>query len=1127
MKDSLLVGLNPWPWLVTWFACTLGILHAAPLPDISTVAADLTMPELVDTPPAAGKRVRLELFKDTPPIILYLPNDWKPEKKFPVIIELAGNGNFKNNFGDTSSGLPEGSKLGYGLSGGKGFVWACVPFLNEAGNQTAMMWWGDAPSYRPDSTVAFLKRAVPTICVRFSGDPQRVILCGFSRGAIAANAIGLHDDEIAALWRGFVCYSHYDGISTRWPFAGADAVTARQRLARLQGRPQLICCESTTAVTRKYLESTGIQGDFTFLETGFRNHNDAWALRPSTARDTARKWLANVIKEHTPTIYQDQKLGALDFPIGAVGGSVIRMNGKAERTWWQIFHNHEQRKGSGVVPNSFFAVRTKAGDATRVRALQTTPAGPFSAMQSLTFSGEFPFGWYAFQDDEIPVKVTLEAYNPLIPMDLKNSAIPCAIFRIKVANPTHQTVDVGLLATQQNAVGFSGYDSIGGENQRQNPGFGKNRNQVVTGKDRTGIALTGPKGSMHLSTHTDAATATAAWPDMASLFADFEADGKLTGPATAESPAPQTTVDAALAPHFTLAPGAERSVTFVLSWHFPGGTFGRADIPEWHFVDAGNQYENWWVNATEVDAYVAGKFDYLDSTTRLYHQTLYSSNIPRYALDRLSSNLSVLKSPTSFWTKDGYFGIWESTSDKQEWFGNCKHVIHYAQGHARLFPELGRILRDIDLRSQLADGLFPDRDGGKHDAIDGHFGTILGVYREYLLSTDNDYLKTAWPRTRKAMDYAIERLDCDRDGMFSGSYHNTLDCNSSGTSPWIGSLYIAALKASANMADLLGEKELATGYRELAATAIRNQNEQLWNEQLGYYVESPENLPNTRIMGDAVGIDMFLGQWWANQLGLGQLYPADRTRAGLAKIFTTNRITDPGRGYPPRYRDFLGTGDTGWQMFVHPGPIPQNSIHYYCEVMSGFEYSAAATMIQYGMTAEGMEMVKEISKRYDGRHRGKGEVTIASNATVDGTGSPFGEDECGKYYARAMSSWSVLLALQGFSYDGPQQRIGFQPVWQPEDHASFFSAANGWGLFTQSRKSSVQESALHLKFGTLDLQSITLAIPERMQASSVRVSLDGKNLPHEPLHQQGGMIEIKLDHPITIKAGSSLILQLQ
>jgi non-lysosomal glucosylceramidase len=470
-------------------------------------------------------------------------------------------------------------------------------------------------------------------------------------------------------------------------------------------------------------------------------------------------------------VYQDKNLTGIDFPIGAVGGSVIRMNGRAERARWQIFHNYEQREGSGVMPNSFFAIRTKAGDSTRVRALQTTAVGPFPAMRSLTFSGEFPFGWYSFQDDQLPVKVTLEAYNPLIPMDLKNSAIPCAIFRIKVKNPTGAAVEVGLLATQQNAVGFSGYDTIGGENQRQNPGYGSNRNQVIKGKGRTGIALTGPKGSMNLSAHADAVTATASWKDVASLLADFESDGALSGPATAESPAPQITVDAALSSNFHLEPGAERSVTFVLSWHFPGGCFGRADIPQWHFVDGGNQYENWWASAADVDAYVAGKFDYLDSTTRLYHQTVYSSNIPRYALDRMTSNLCVLKSPTSFWTKNGYFGIWESTSDKQEWFGNCKHVIHYAQGHARLFPELGRILRDIDLRSQLPDGLFSDRDGGLADAMDGHFGTILGVYREHLLSVNNDYLKNAWPRTRKAMDYAIERLDPDRDGMFSGSYH--------------------------------------------------------------------------------------------------------------------------------------------------------------------------------------------------------------------------------------------------------------------------------------------------------------------------------------------------------------------
>ncbi|MFU8780984.1 MAG: GH116 family glycosyl-hydrolase, partial [Kiritimatiellia bacterium] len=795
-------------------------------------------------------------------------------------------------------------------------------------------------------------------------------------------------------------------------------------------------------------------------------------------------------------VYSGERLTAIDFPVGPVGGGVIRMNGKAERVWWQIFHNFEQRRDSGKVPNSFFAIRTQTEAATTLRTLQTSPVGPFEAMQSLSFSGEYPFGWYRFEDPALPVRVALEAFNPLIPMDLKNSAIPCAIYKITVSNPSAESVEVSLMGTQQNAVGFSGYDTITGENLRQNPGYGRNRNDVIRDNNHTGIALTGPKGSMHLSLFgTHATGATAAWRDLDTLRADFAADGSLSGPDTAESPVPETTVDAALAHAFRLEPGAERTVTFVLSWYFPGGDFGRTDSETWSFPHGGNQYENWFADAADVDRYLAANLDRLDAQTRLYHDTVYASNLPRYALDRITSNLSVLKSPTCFWLKDGYFGIWESTSDKQEWFGNCKHVIHYAQGHARLFPELGRTLREIDLRSQTADGLLPDRDGGDKIALDGHFGCIISVYREHLTATDNAFLASAWTRTRKAMDYAIETFDPDRDGMLSGSYHNTLDCNSSGTSPWIGSLYSAALQACGNMAAIMEDHPLAERYFALAETARKNQNEQLWNDERGYYVERPENLPRTRIMGDAVGIDMFLGQWWAHQLGLGQLYPVDRTRAGLAKIFTTNRITDPGAGYPPAYRDFLGTGDTGWQMFVHPGEVPEKSIRYYCEVMSGFEYAAATTMIQHGMVKEGMEIVREISKRYDGRHRGKGEVRIASNATVDGTGSPFGEDECGKFYARAMSSWSVLLALQGFIYDGPRGLIGFKPVWKPENHRSFFTSAAGWGLFTRQRdEQGRQTDRLELKFGTLTVRELIFDWIGDTLSASVTVQAGGRTL---------------------------------
>jgi hypothetical protein len=224
-------------------------------PNIVSIPPDLVVPPVADGEPVAGKRVRQSLpeFRGTAlHHVLYLPTDWKPGGKYPVIVEYAGNGSYRNDFGDVSDGSVEGSNLGYGISGGEGFIWIAMPFVDPVEKQNATQWWGDA-----DASADYCVKTVRSVCEQYGGDPQAVVLAGFSRGAIGCNYIGLRNDEIARLWAAFVALSHYDGVIEEWPYAEADRGSALIRLGRLKGRPVFVSQEGDPGMTRTYIESTG------------------------------------------------------------------------------------------------------------------------------------------------------------------------------------------------------------------------------------------------------------------------------------------------------------------------------------------------------------------------------------------------------------------------------------------------------------------------------------------------------------------------------------------------------------------------------------------------------------------------------------------------------------------------------------------------------------------------------------------------------------------------------------------------------------------------------------------------------------------------------------------------------
>lgn len=270
-----------------------------PLPDLRTIETDIRVPPAEEKEVEPGRRsiVKLEDSRWQIPYVLYLPRNWDRSRKWPVFVELPGNGGYRDSNGDECTGFPQDCNMGYGLTEGEDWLWVCLPFLNADGSKVAIQWWGDAPQHDPATTLSFWQAVLKDVEQRYSGDSGLVVLAGFSRGSIACNALGLHDDATSRLWTAFLPCSHYDGVRT-WPFPGSDRTSALRRLDRLGRRPQLICGEGTQPrETESYLESTRVSRDhLTVMSTGFRNHSDQWTLRPCEARKKARDWLSSLKK---------------------------------------------------------------------------------------------------------------------------------------------------------------------------------------------------------------------------------------------------------------------------------------------------------------------------------------------------------------------------------------------------------------------------------------------------------------------------------------------------------------------------------------------------------------------------------------------------------------------------------------------------------------------------------------------------------------------------------------------------------------------------------------------------------------------------------------------------------------
>lgn len=729
----------------------------------------------------------------------------------------------------------------------------------------------------------------------------------------------------------------------------------------------------------------------------------------------------------------------------------------------------------------------------------------FPRFEKCVFKGEHPFGEAKISDSSVPLQVTLTAWNPFIPLDDKNSGIPCVILEYSLHNTSQQTVEYEFSYHLSHLAPGCAKDDAKSRNslipdrgiffhnleEPSSEGYGSGCLIAVAGQPRI-------KGMWLRSPGWEFDSLSALWREVSSgTFTTNDGSNQIdTGGRNGGS----------ILLEGKLAPGESRTHSIVIAWHFPNGYLQVGGIVSASTAAQGvagcrvlpngrpalwrPYYASVWNDARDVALYVYENYASLRARTLALKDALFSSTLPPYVLDAVSANLAILKSPTVLRVENGDLWGWEGCfPDAGCCHGSCTHVWNYAQAIPHLFPQLERTLRELELvrsmdenghvnfRSALPEGPAPH---DFHAASDGQLGGVLKVFRDWQISRDLDWLKKMYPLVKRSLDYCIRTWDPDHRGALLEPHHNTYDIEFWGPDGMCTSIYLGALSAFAEMARASGHPEDAGPYEELAHHCARFMDEQLFNgeyyEQKVQYTglhdqsfaalvanvndassemqkllrrEGPKYQYGTGCLSDGI-----IGIWMSRIYGVEVPLAAEHVRSTLQAIFKHNFKTDLSQHANAQRPGYAMGHEPGLLLCSWPrGGKPTLPFVYSDEVWTGIEYQVASHLISEGFVAEGLTIVKALRSRYDGKVR-----------------NPWNEYECGNYYARAMASYALIGALAGFRYSAVNKTLWFGPQVKARPFKTFFSTAHGFGTI------ALDNQFLHIDLleGELPLEKLVL-----------------------------------------------------
>ena len=629
--------------------------------------------------------------------------------------------------------------------------------------------------------------------------------------------------------------------------------------------------------------------------------------------------------------------------------------------------------------------------------MQTMPG-----IKALTMVCRYPIAEVAYEIPGLPVSVSMEAMSPAIPGDAKSSCIPVALFQFTLKNSGSTPVTVSLMEAQQNFIGWDGkLDCTPGKTSQ----WGGNVNTPYQTDAVAGLSMTSTKvaptapdifGTIAVSGPVTAGTKIEVISQAASeeeLFASFAA-GKMQPTSAAATPpsAAGTSWCGGLVQTVTVPAGGTKTVDFYLSWHFPnrsrqgscGG--GREKIlPD----IMGNYYDNLFSDAKAVAAGVHQRIEYLRGTTRTYRDAVFGSTIPPDLLDSAAGRLAVARSATMWWNKSGIVLGCEGNGCCPL---NCTHVYGYTTLLERLYPDLAQdmsisnFVRNYDPATGAT-----MRYGEGGWAIDGALACVIKTYLCVRQGdSKHEFLPKVWPNVKAQMGIILSKFD-DGTGVIRVAQQNTYDTAMFGPNTFIGSYWVTALKASAEMATLMGDTTSAKLYTTRAAMAAKNYEKICWKEEFGYYIADVTLKNCSHSYGPGCFVDQLCCIGLSSACGFGHIFNPAHEATAREAIRKYNTVTQTSsKGYVDMQKHFF-PGDTGITVCEYPHGKLANGMQYTNLVSSGFTSPVIAGMVLDRNMKGALEIAGNLRQRHDGRHR-----------------SPWNEPECGLLYSRAMAHWNIF-----------------------------------------------------------------------------------------------------------------------